>query len=186
LQAYTKYVNTDLFKRKNLSPVKIPTESTILLGKPLTGKTSILKCWQELLKNKIEKVKFNRENYRDEDGNWKPVNYYKELENLSSRWIDEKDVRTFYKDIDNLNSNFKNLVVNRYYFIDDFCYQKYEHGKNEFEKSFINYMDKLIRFLELNRNIIVIATTNNKPSEFLGHEGLYLRFNEIFKKKIGI
>lgn len=184
LKAFNQYAKVELFRAKGLSPVKLPTESTLLLGEPLTGKTTIMTAWQEVLKNKIEHVKYKRETYRNQDGEWHPVRYYKELELLSSRWIDEKEVRSFYKDIDNLNDNFRNLVVNRYYFIDDFCYQKYEHGKNEFEKAFISYMDRLIRFLELNKNIIVIASTNNKPSEFLGHAGMFARANEIFKNKV--
>ena len=88
--------------------------------------------------------------------------------------------------MDNLNLPYKNYVVTQYYFLDDFCYQKYEHGKNEFEKAFISYMDRLIRFLELNKNIIIIASTNNKPSEFLGNAGMYARVDAIFKNKIAI
>lgn len=141
-------------------------------------------AWKEVLKNKIEHVKHKRESFRNEDGEWQPVRYYKELELLSSRWIDEKEVRSFYKDVDNLNLPYRNYIATRYYFIDDFCYQKYEHGKNEFEKAFISYMDRLIRFLELNKNIIVIASTNNKPSEFLNHAGLYARVNAIFVNKV--
>lgn len=186
LKAYNQFAKRQLFIDKGLNPISLPTESTILLGEPLTGKTSIMNCWQELIKNKIEKVKFKRETFRNADGEWEPVRYYKELENLSSRWIDEKEVRSFYKDIDNLNTNYKNFVVTRYYFLDDFCYRKYEQDKNEFEKAFISYMDRLIRFLELNKNIIVIASTNNKPSEFLNHAGMYARVNEIFKNKIAI
>ena len=186
LKAFNQYAKTELFRVKGLSPIKLPTESTILLGEPLTGKTSIMNAWQELLKNKIEHVKFKRETFRNEDGEWQPVRYYKELELLSSRWIDEKEVRSFYKDVDNLNLPYKNYVVTQYYFLDDFCYQKYEHGKNEFEKAFISYMDRLIRFLELNKNIIIIASTNNKPSEFLGHAGMYARVDAIFKNKIAI
>ena len=184
LKAFNQYAKVELFREKGLSPVKLPTESTLLLGKPLTGKTSIMNCWKELIQNKIEHIKFKRETYRNEDGEWQPLRYYKELEKFSFRWIDEKEVRSFYKDIDNLNDNFKNLVVTQYYFLDDFCYQKYEHGKNEFEKAFISYMDRLIRFIELNKSIIVIASTNNKPSEFLDHPGLIARVNEIFKNKI--
>lgn len=184
LKAFNQYAKVELFREKGLSPIKLPTESTLLLGKPLTGKTSIMNCWKELIKNKTEHIKFKRETYRNEDGEWQPLRYYKELEKFSFRWIDEKEVRSFYKDIDNLNDNFKNLVVAQYYFLDDFCYQKYEHGKNEFEKAFISYMDRLIRFIELNKSIIVIASTNNKPSEFLDHPGLIARVNEIFKNKI--
>lgn len=180
LKAYNQYAKTELFRARGLSPIKLPTESTILLGAPLTGKTTIMNAWQELIKNKIEHVKYKRETYRNEDGDWQPVKYYKELEMLSSRWIDEKEVRSFYKDIDNLNSNYKNLVVTRYYFLDDFCYQPYLHDKNEFEKAFISYMDRLIRFLELRKDIIVIASTNNKPSEFLGHAGMFARVDKIF------
>lgn len=186
LKAFNQYAKVELFRSRGLSPVKLPTESTILLGEPLTGKTSIMNAWLEVLKNKIEQVKHKRESFRNEDGEWNPVRYYKELELLSSRWIDEKEVRSFYKDVDNLNLPYKNYIATRYYFIDDLCYQKYEHGKNEFEKAFISYMDRLIRFLELNKNIIVITSTNNNPSEFLNHAGLYARVNAIFANKVMI
>ncbi|MBK8396103.1 MAG: hypothetical protein IPL26_12815 [Leptospiraceae bacterium] len=55
LKAYNKFAKRQLFIDKGLNPISLPTESTILLGEPLTGKTSIMNCWQELIKNKIEK-----------------------------------------------------------------------------------------------------------------------------------
>lgn len=186
LDAFNKFAKVKLFAEKKLSPLALPTQSTILLGEPLTGKTSIMQAWQELLYNEIEKVKFKRESFVNEDGEWQPLRYYQELEKFSSRWINEEAARDFYRDVNNLKENYKNLVVTRYYFLDDFCYKKYDHEKNEFEKAFISYMDKLIRLLEINKNIIVIATTNNKPSEFLQSDRLYFRVNEIFKNKIYI
>lgn len=188
LDAYNKYVNRSLFESKKLSPLLVPTESTILLGKPLTGKTTIMHAWHEEVKNRIEKIifDFKNDNYvRRYADNWLSQ-YNADLAANSSRWIDEKSVREFYKNIDNLNTDYKPLITIKYLFIDDFCYKKYEHDKNEFEKAFINYMDKLIRFLELNNGIIVLATTNNKPSEFLNHSGMLARVNAIFKNKVVI
>ena len=47
LKAFNQYAKTELFRVKGLSPIKLPTESTILLGEPLTGKTSILETKME-------------------------------------------------------------------------------------------------------------------------------------------
>lgn len=188
LDAFNKYVDKTPFEAKGLSPLVVPTESTILLGKPLTGKTSIMRCWQEILKNRVERILFDfkRDHYvREYQDNWL-IQYQKDLAQNSSMWMDEKDIRTFYKNIENLNSDHRTLFVSKYYFLDDFCYQPYLHDKNEFEKSFIGYMDKLIRFLELNKGIIVIASTNSKPSEILNHSGMYERVDAIFKNKIKV
>lgn len=183
LEVFNKYIDSKIFDSKGLSPLCVPTESTILLGNRRIGKTSLMKCWKESLYNSIQIVKFNRDNYVYDSGGWNANLYYQSLSNYTSRWIDEKEVRKFYRDIENLNEDYKSLSVTRYYFLDDFCYEKYLQGKNEFEKSFINYMDRLIRFLDNNPHIIVIAATNNKPHEFLDSEGMTKRVNEIFKSK---
>ena len=38
-EEFSKHAKVDLFKSKNLSPEILPTESTIILGNPLAGKT---------------------------------------------------------------------------------------------------------------------------------------------------
>ena len=167
----------DSFASKQLSPSDLPTESILILGKPMIGKTLLMLCWKELLEENENENRYHG-TYSDDH---------------SFKWIDEREIDRHYRQIENNREMPNKLVKKKYYFIDDFCFQPYNFSGATLASGFIDYQNSLLRFLEINKDIIVIGSTNNKPSECLKEPGktldesrLYVRAKAIFKKVIVI
>lgn len=189
------YPTIEAYKKNSMSmngfkPSELPTESTIFIGAPLVGKTFLLKCWEEVLKNRIEKIifKFKNDDYSREFHETWLEEYNKDLSLNSYLWIDEKKTNEFFADYENQVSEYKRLIFKKYFFLDDLFFNRYDfNSEKKTTQNFISFQENLFRFLELNKNIIVIATTNNIPEVIL--EGdfkktILSRYNAIFKNKI--
>lgn len=168
----------DLFASKQLSPSELPTESILISGKPMIGKTLIMLCWKELLEES-EKEKRYYGTYCSDD--------------YSFKWIDERETDRYYRQIENNRETPNKITKKKYYFLDDFCFQPYNFSGATLASGFIDYQNSLLRFLEINKDIIVIGSTNNKPSECmkepnktLDESRLYVRAKAIFKRRISL
>lgn len=167
----------DFFASKQLSPSNLPTESILISGKPMIGKTLIMLCWKELLEESEKEKKY----------------YGTYSDDYSFKWIDERETDRYYRQIENNREAPNKLIKRKYYFLDDFCFQPYNFSGATLASGFIDYQNSLLRFLEINKDIIVIGSTNNKPSECLKEPSktldesrLYVRAKAIFKKKINL
>lgn len=165
----------ELFKAKSLSPEVLPKESILISGKPMIGKTLLMLCWKELLDESMNEDRHNG-NYSND---------------YSYKWIDERETDRFFRQIENNRETPNKLIKRKYFFLDDFCFQPYNFSGGTLASGFIDYQNSLLRFLEINKDIIVIGSTNNKPSECmkepnktLEESRLYVRAKAIFKNKI--
>jgi len=181
---FYKKAKLDLFQKQNLSPENVPTQSTIILGQPLIGKSLLMEAWREYLKNETFKITNRMDDYSREYGeDWRRV-YDSELSNFSHAWICERDTTRYFNNFENDPDEYRRLVFKKYFFLDDVFFRKYDYksGKKTSE-NFTNFQESLFRFLELNKDIIVIASTNNYPHDILAeatNETILTRFNVIF------
>lgn len=189
---FYKKAQVNIFKEKNLSPEILPTESTIMMGNALTGKTLLMKAWKELLSNRIKKTTSLMDSYSRKYENQFNSCYSQALAKNSSKWIYEKDTSEWFDNYTKSSENdYTEIVFKKYYFLDDLFFRKpYPFGsEKKTDQNFLSFQESLFRFLETDKDIIVIASTNNMPqSVLLGDKNgtIRNRFEAIFKAKIGI
>ncbi len=188
VEKFRSCANLDVFKAHKLTPEKLPEESTVLIGSPLAGKSLLMLAWKEVLKVRIERTTSMMDDYsrRYEDEWFKEYN--KDLSKNSSAWICERDTVKFFDNYKN-GEDYRALERKKYFFLDDlFIRNPYPfHSEKPTEKNFITFQEELFRFLEINKDIIVIASTNNYPEEALAKDSnrtIADRYNAIFKKTI--
>lgn len=184
-EEFYKKARVDLFKKSGLSPEVLPTQSIILLGKPLLGKSLIMESWREFLKTETLKASNRIDDfYRDNENGH--LAYNQELSKFSHAWICERDTIKYFNNFENDPDAYKRLVFKKYFFLDDLFFKKYDYlsGKKTTE-NFNNFQETLFRFLEVNKDIIVIASTNNYPEDILAdaqNDTILTRFNSIFRE----
>ena len=188
-ELFYKKSQVDKFKERKLFPEILPKESTIIYGLPLAGKTLLMKAWKELLSNKIKKTTHLMDNYSRRYENEFNARYSKALANSSSKWILERDTYEFFDNYEKSSKqNYTEIVSKRYYFLDDLFFRNpYPYGsEKKTDQNFLTFQESLFRFLEMNENIIVIASTNNMPNEVLASDKsgtIKSRYEKIFKKE---
>lgn len=193
------------FNTYNLSAFKLPEKSTLIKSeKRNIGKTLLIRVWQEFIKNRIVKFTKSREKLiKKFPMTWDNI-YYPILKKYSSYYICERDISKYYADITNGEWYYDFTRRPKYFFIDDFCYENsYRFSGGKTDQNFINFIREMLEYLCNNKEIIVIATTNNNPAnilcpesigitnkneraEILSKSSLFTRYHEIFLNKVEI
>lgn len=189
-EEFYKKAQVQLFTAKGLKPEVLPTESTIMLGNALAGKTLLMSAWREMLQEKRKEIEFNRDEYVRRHYEFQWFNeYYGDLSNTSRKWLNEQEIRKFYRNHENTDKTFTNIVWKKYWFLDDLFFGTYPYNDKTSDNGFISYMESIFRFLEINADIIVIASTNNYPQDMLAgdkNKTILNRYEAIFKNQIQI
>jgi len=188
IEKFKQYANVEMFKKNNLFPEKLPTESTLLVGQPLAGKSLLMYAWKEVLKVRIDKTVSMMDDYsRRYEEDWLRE-YNKDLSKNSSAWICERDTNKYFDNYDNDPKSYKSLNWKKYFFVDDLFFRPYPFGSDKkTDQNFLSFQEDLFRFLEINKDIIVIGSTNNYPEEILSKDKIgtiAVRCKAIFKNQI--
>jgi len=150
-EMFYKKAQVEKFKEKNLSPEILPTQSTLIYGLPLAGKTLLMLAWKELLSNKIKKTTSLMDSYSRRYENEFTHRYSQALERNSSKWICERDTFQYYDNYEKSSERqFTEVVDKRYYFLDDLFFRKvYPFGSDKkTDQNFLSFQESLFRFLE--------------------------------------
>lgn len=189
IDKFRSCANLALFKGHGLEPEKLPTESTIIIGSPLAGKSLLMYAWKEVLKVRVEKTTSMMDEYsRKFENDWLKE-YNKDLSKNSSAWICERDTMKYFDNYDNDANGYKTINWKKYFFLDDLFFRNpYPfHSEKKTDQNFISFQEDLFRFLEINKDIIVIASSNNYAYEALAKDAngtIMDRYKAIFKREI--
>ena len=181
-EKWDKLENKDLFLKNNLNPLKPPTESVLIKGRPQIGKTLLTESWKVILDNRLSTIKSYRLKYSAQG----LIDvYYKTLAKYTNVYLQEMEVKKYFNDIHNTRDGYLDKVVNKkYVFIDDiFSKENWTHSDKQLAQDCERFWQDLYSYLSINKdNIIVIATTNNKASEVMERQGQDLEENKLFQR----